>query len=181
MEQTNIDMEDMEEMEHEEMEIQQPEFGQEKSNKEQEKKAPEQAVSPMKKVNVLLEEQSNMLHHLLNHAAAQREEIQSLRNQIESIHQKIKIEQHCEEVEEKRIGVRGIFRTTSKEKKKKAELLKLLQQVDFGEDQLEQIQKGIDDGLSIEEIKVYAVQQKSAVQMEKIRKMYVKIKGEENE
>ena len=60
MEQTNIDMEDMEEMEHEEMEIQQPEFGQEKSNKEQEKKAPEQAVSPMKKVNVLLEEQSNM-------------------------------------------------------------------------------------------------------------------------
>ena len=181
MEQTNIDMEDMEEMEHEEMEIQQPAFGQEKSNKDQEKKAPEQAVSPMKKVNVLLEEQSNMLHQLLNHAAAQREEIQSLRNQIESIHQKIKIEQHCEEVEEKRIGVRGIFRTTSKEKKKKAELLKLLQQVDFGEDQLEQIQKGIDDGLSIEEIKVYAVQQKSAVQMEKIRKMYVKIKGEENE
>lgn len=174
MEQTNIDMEDMEEMEHEEMEIQQPEFGQEKNNKDQEKKAPEQAVSPMKKVNVLLEEQSNMLHQLLNHAAAQREEIQSLRNQIESIH-------HCEEVEEKRIGVRGIFRTTSKEKKKKAELLKLLQQVDFGEDQLEQIQKGIDDGLSIEEIKVYAVQQKSAVQMEKIRKMYVKIKGEENE
>lgn len=66
MEQTNIDMEDMEEMEHEEMEIQQPEFGQEKSNKDQEKKAPEQAVSPMKKVNVLLEEQSNMLHQLLN-------------------------------------------------------------------------------------------------------------------
>lgn len=37
MEQTNIDMEDMEEMEHEEMEIQQPEFGQEKNNKDQEK------------------------------------------------------------------------------------------------------------------------------------------------
>lgn len=75
----------------------------------------------------------------------------------------------------------GFLGLRLKEKKKKAELLKLLQQVDFGEDQLEQIQKGIDDGLSIEEIKVYAVQQKSAVQMEKIRKMYVKIKGEENE
>lgn len=180
MEQTNIDMEDMEEMEHEEMEIQQPEFGQEKAIKIKKKSTRTSCITD-EKVNVLLEEQSNMLHQLLNHAAAQREEIQSLRNQIESIYQKIKIEQHCEEVEEKRIGVRGIFRTTSKEKKKKAELLKLLQQVDFGEDQLEQIQKGIDDGLSIEEIKVYAVQQKSAVQMEKIRKMYVKIKGEENE
>lgn len=182
MEQMDLDIEDMED---EEVEVQQPVFAQQKDGEytenQNKKESAQQTVSPMKKVDSALKEQKMMISQLVDYMACQEKKIQKLLEQTESIIQKMELMQIG--ALEKNKGVKSIFKVREKKKKveEKAELLKLLQQVDFGEDQLEQIQKGIDDGLSIEEIKVYAVKQKSAVQMQKIREMYRKIKGEENE
>lgn len=182
MEQMDFDIEDMED---EEVEVQQPFFAQQRAGEEKEnpdkKETVQQPISPMKKVDSALKEQKMMIFQLLDYMVCQEKKIQKLLEQTESIIQKMELMQIG--VSEKNKGVKSIFKVREKKKKveEKAELLKLLQQVDFGEDQLEQIQKGIDTGLSVEEIKVYAVKQKSALQMEKIREMYTKIKGEKNE
>lgn len=85
-----------------------------------------------------------------------------------------------EETQEKKKPFLKQLQQKFQKNKKNEELMEILV-TGFDEQQLEQIQLGLDEGLTMNEIRCYAKKELSAKAMEKIRKIYQKVKKEPEE
>lgn len=140
---------------------------------------------PLKHIISLLEaeerkkaERKKQMEELSQSIVRLNETTSIISNKVDELYKLMEVISNSYEGEKKTSWIKRLKRKKNKkDRTKKEEFLELLTRENFSEDQLKEIQDGINSGLEISQVKSYSKKEFSSESMRRIKEIYIKMKG----